>query len=238
MFNFINLVANENMKIYRRVRLWIMWGILVALIVGISLVASASSSSPISMWSMVNIDNTVVLSLVTIFSVIIAADMVAGEFSAGTIKLLLIRPWSRGKILLSKYVALLLFSLFSLVIVYVVSIVTNLLVFGYEKGVKAAGVFGVANPDLSAWSYLNQYYVLAFVTLIVTVTLAFMISAVFRSSGLAIGLSLFIVLAGPALGQLLKLVNRKWVDYILFEHLGLSRYIGSTVRQLVRVMRL
>ena len=75
-------------------------------------------------------------------------------------------------------------------------------------------MFGVANPDLSAWSYLNQYYVLEFVTLIVTVTLAFMISAVFRSSGLAIGLSLFIVLAGPALGQLLKLVNRKWVDYV------------------------
>ncbi len=41
--------------------------------------------------------------MVTLFTVIIAGDMVAGEFTWGTIKLLLIRPASRAKILLSKY---------------------------------------------------------------------------------------------------------------------------------------
>ncbi|MFD2875395.1 ABC transporter permease [Paenibacillus rhizoplanae] len=42
-----------------------------------------------------------------------AADSVAGEFTWGTIKLLLIRPWSRSKILLSKYISLVIFSLVS-----------------------------------------------------------------------------------------------------------------------------
>ena len=38
--------------------------------------------------------------MVTLFTVIIAGDMVAGEFTWGTIKLLLIRPASRAKILI------------------------------------------------------------------------------------------------------------------------------------------
>lgn len=58
----------------------------------------------------------------TIFTALVAADSVAGEFTWGTIKLLLIRPWSRSKILLSKYISMVLFSLFSTLL---------LIVFGY-----------------------------------------------------------------------------------------------------------
>ena len=99
------------MKIYRRVRTWIMLAIMLIIPLGISLGAMALEADP-DMWFFSYLEAEVVLSLVTIFAVIIAADSVAGEFSTGTIKLLLIRPWSRSKILLSKYISLLLFILF------------------------------------------------------------------------------------------------------------------------------
>lgn len=40
-----------------------------------------------------------------IFTIILAADSIAGELSGGTFKLLLIRPASLSKILLSKYIS-------------------------------------------------------------------------------------------------------------------------------------
>ena len=63
--------------------------------------------------------------LVTLFTVIIAGDMVAGEFTRGTIKLLLIRPASRSKILLSKYVTTLLFAATLLVILFITALIRS-----------------------------------------------------------------------------------------------------------------
>src|SRR5699024_271444 len=56
-----------------------------------------------------------------LFVIIISSDNVSGEFSRGTIKMLMVRPHSRWKILLSKYVAVLLFSLFMLLLLFVLS---------------------------------------------------------------------------------------------------------------------
>ncbi|WP_021877363.1 ABC transporter permease [Paenibacillus sp. P22] len=226
LFDFGNLVLNENMKIYRRARVWIMWGLMVLAVAAVSGIAYSSSANPPSMWQMVAIEMIVMMPLVSIFAVIVAADIVAGEFTAGTIKLLLIRPWSRSKILLSKYAATLLFGFFSMALLYAALLLVNIIFFGYEKGIKAAEVFGAADPAMSAWSYFNQSFFMQFISLIVTVTLAFMISSVFRSGALAIGLSLFVVLMGKTLGQLFGLIDRKWVDYVLFQHLDLTRYIG------------
>lgn len=225
MFDFAALVANENMKIFRRARSWIMLGLLVLLTAAISIIASLTSSSPIKMWDMTSMDLVILIPLANIFCVIIAADIVASEFTNGTIKLLLIRPWTRSKVLLSKYVSLLIFVLITLAVVYISTLLINSIVFGYEGGVMAQQVFGVLDPEMSAWSYVNQFFLLQFVSFIVTVTLAFMISAVFRSSALAIGLSLFIVLMSEVMSQLFSLVNKPWVDYVLFQHLNLIKYL-------------
>lgn len=48
--------------------------------------------------------------MVMIFAIVIAADKVAGEYTTGTMKLLLIRPHSRTKILFLKYIAVSLFA--------------------------------------------------------------------------------------------------------------------------------
>lgn len=60
-----------------------------------------------------------------------AGDSLAGEFSTGTIKLLLIRPASRLKILLSKYASMIMFGLLLLVILFVVSVSVNGLLYRF-----------------------------------------------------------------------------------------------------------
>src|SRR5690625_1505731 len=55
----------------------------------------------------------VLLSLISLFTIIVAANIISSEHRWGTIKLLLIRPISRTTILLSKYVSVLIFAVFT-----------------------------------------------------------------------------------------------------------------------------
>ncbi|MCS0542579.1 ABC transporter permease, partial [Aeromonas veronii] len=55
-----------------------------------------------STWNFMTVAAEIV-SLITLFTIVVGASSVASEFTWGTIKLLLIRPVSRAKILLSKY---------------------------------------------------------------------------------------------------------------------------------------
>jgi len=225
LFDFLQLVRNENMKLYRRVRTWIMLGMITVLVLAISIIAKIVSDGDVDNWSMMSIEAMVLFQLVTIFTVVVSADSVAGEFSTGTIKLLLIRPWSRSKILLSKYISLLMFALVQAALLYVLTFVVNMLLFGYGGSVEAQNAF---NSDMNPLGYMLLYYFYQFLGLIIIVTMAFMLSTVFRSSGLAIGLSIFLLLGGSTIAGMLSMLDYAWVDYILFLHLNLTQYMGSS----------
>jgi len=227
MFDFFQLVGNENMKIYRRSRTWVMLGILAILVLAISIVAKFVGSGNSNNWMMMSMETMVLFSLVTIFTVVVSADSVAGEFTAGTIKLLLIRPWSRSKILLSKYISLLLFALLQAIIVFVLTFVVNMLLFGYDGSNNVVSERLGSDLDIPPFAYMLLYYMYEFISLIVVVTLAFMISTVFRSGGLAIGLSLFVLLGGGSIAGLLSMLDYAWLDYILFLHLNLTEHMSG-----------
>ena len=221
MFEFLKLVQNENMKIYRRVRTWVMFAIMLAIPLAMSVIGLLYGEDP-DMWAYARSEALAVLTLMSIFAVVIAADSVAGEFSSGTIKLLLIRPWSRSKILLSKYLALALFMLLSMALLFVFTLLLNLALFG------SGGDYTFPNQgSMSHFAYLAAFYGLSLIEMVVTVTMAFMISTVFRSGSLAIGLSIFVLLGGQIIASLLEWLDKPWVDYILFLHFGLQRHLAG-----------
>src|SRR5699024_4763874 len=80
-------------------------------------------------WQFV-MENKFLLSLVSLFTIIVAAGIIANEFKWGTIKLLLIRPITRTIILASKYASVLLFALFTLLFVLIFSWIIGALFFG------------------------------------------------------------------------------------------------------------
>jgi ABC-2 type transport system permease protein len=270
----LNLIKNEHMKIYRRLRTWIL-AILLIVIVVLTGVLSHSDYQKDDSWKirasetiehnktelanpdipdnfkkqmredsalqqyMLNhnyppIDNTLwggmltssgLIILVTLFTVIIAGDMVAGEFTWGTIKLLLIRPASRSKILLSKYLTTLLFAATLLVILFITALIVNGFSYGFERlslphlTVNAAGQVQEKNMLF----YVFATYGLKLIELVMIVTLAFMISTVFRSASLAIGLSIFIMFAGQVITLLF--MRYTWGKYFLFANTDLTPYL-------------
>lgn len=226
MTDFWKLVQNENMKIYRRAATWVMFAFVVFLPVLMALVAYlVPGGNKPSNWGIMYFASVLLFNLVTIFTVVKAAEAVAGEFTQGTIKLLLIRPWRRSAILLAKYVAVLLFGLIMAATVFVVAFAAGTLFFGYTSAPMDLPEAARNDP----WSYMALWYLYQWISLVVVVTFGFMMSAAFRSSGLAIGLSIFILFANSLITHLLSLIDKPVIKFMLFPHLNLTSYLeGGT----------
>lgn len=220
MNNFFRLVANENMKIFSRVRTWVMLAILVGFNIIIPLMMKLAEAE-MNPWTAFSMTESFTFMLNTIFCAVIAADMVAGEYTWGTIKLLLIRPWSRSKILASKFLSVVLFSVLGTLTLAVTALLTSFLLFsegGFLPNAEETGV------RIHLLGLLTDY-----IELFIIILVSFMISTVFRSSSLAIGLSLFVLFTKDLFGLIFRPEKYEWAKYILFLHMDLSGYIhGDT----------
>ncbi|WP_338654264.1 ABC transporter permease [Sporosarcina psychrophila] len=160
-------------------------------------------------------------SIAVLLTVIVAAGIVASEFTQGTIKMLLSRPVKRWKILTSKYVTVILFGILLMLIGFIVSIFGAYLFFQSGQGQELVWS-GKEVLEVSVWGKGLYILLLSFGNVFVTATFAFMIGSVFRSSSLAIGLSLFIYFMGSTLVMLLA--KYEVVKYIVFTHMDLTIY--------------
>jgi ABC-2 type transport system permease protein len=146
-----------------------------------------------------------------IVTLVIAGDIVASEFSWGTVKLLLIRPVRRAKILLSKYVTVVLFGLLCMLLLFICSFLFGAVFFGFSS------VGDVFKQTLTTYGeYLIEVIVMA--------TFAFMLSTVSRSSALSIALSIFLLFTGDFIVELVKIFGFDWGKYLLWANLDLSQY--------------
>lgn len=175
-------------------------------------------------WSYVNASASLII-LVTILTVIIAADMIAAEFSWGTIKLLLVGPASRTKVMLAKYIATMIFALLLLLVSFVVTFGIGAVLEGFN-GLSlphlTVGADGVVQEGSMIVNSLQKYGY-GVVSLLMYVTMAFMISAAFRSSSMAIAFSLLFMLVGNTLSGILS--GYHWVKYLLFSNIDLTQYL-------------
>jgi ABC-2 type transport system permease protein len=85
---------------------------------------------------------------------------------------------------------------------------------------SAAGGVTSASYAFTLWAYL-------YVDLFITLAIAFMVSSVFRSGALAIGLSLFIMFTQSIFALIFNPARYDWAKYVLFNNMDLSRYMNS-----------
>lgn len=154
-----------------------------------------------SLWEQVQ-ENSSLISILAIFISAAAATIVASEFSQGTIKLLLIRPLSRSRVLLSKYLAVMSFGLIMVITLFAVSMIVSGFLFGFDEA--------------SMLYKTMESYVLRSTALIIYPTLAFMLAVLFRTNTLAQGLTIVSIILGPQLAS--AFANYPWAKYLLFAH--------------------
>jgi ABC-2 type transport system permease protein len=180
-----------------------------------------------SNWRFMNTTVTGITVLVTLFAVIVSSASVSSEFSDGTIKQLLIRPHERWFILLSKYLSVIIYSLLLLFVLIVAGFITGSLLFG--SGDFNAKFFeftleGQKIAELGPQFLLKVLYYLP--SLLMVITISFMLSTLFKSQALAVGVGIFVLFVSSTLGGLIVFLSEKytWAKFLIFPHLDLTVY--------------
>ncbi|WP_409302733.1 ABC transporter permease [Peribacillus sp. SCS-155] len=181
----------------------------------------------VSNWHFMNSVVTGLTVLVTLFTVIVSSASVSAEFADGTIKQLLIRPHQRWSILLSKYISLLIYSLILVVTLIAAGYITGLVLFGagdYSAKIFELAIDGQKETIVGAQFFLKVLYYLP--SLLVIMTISFMLSTLFKSQALAVGIGIFVLFVSSALGSLIVVLAKKftWAKFLIFPHLDLTVY--------------
>ena len=163
--------------------------------------------------------STSLISVVSLFVIIIAGSIVSSEFSSGSIKFLLISPVKRWKLLLSKYLTILLAIPVMLAVLFLFSFFPALLFGARDAFLPALTVEDGVLLKVSPYLLLLRDYALATLEVVLMSTLAFALSSLLRSSALAIGVSIFLDMAGELFVSLLALFGADWGRYLLFANL-------------------
>ncbi len=173
--------------------------------------------------------------LIPLLIVILAADLVSNEFSKKTIKILLTRAVPRWKILLSKYIALIMMTTILVFIIAILSTSVSYLFFqqwGFNEPIVTGFSLIKGKLDssstilISRFQYTLLIYSLVWFVSIVIASITLMISVVIDNSPSAIG----IVMASLIGGQFLQFFLSDWelVKYFFVTNLDLTRYLTGS----------
>ena len=128
-------------------------------------------------------------------SIMVGGAMVSQEFSTGTIRLLLIRPVTRTKVLLAKMMTTLLLAVVLLTLGFIGLVIASGVVYGFET--LAIPVLTVVNDVVveQAFSYYLMLKLSAgFASLLFMAMLALMLSTILRNTAVAVALSTIVYL--------------------------------------------
>jgi ABC-2 type transport system permease protein len=129
--------------------------------------------------------------------VMVAGDLVSGEISNGTLRMVLLRPVSRTTVVLAKLAVAALYSLLLLAVLGITSVLVGGIGFGWSPMVSLSGVLV---PHYQTVLYLALAYLVAFALMMSVVGIAMFFSVATRSSPAAIGGTLAVVIGFQILG--------------------------------------
>jgi ABC-2 type transport system permease protein len=148
--------------------------------------------------------------------IIFSADMVSGEYTPATMKFLLTQPVSRGKVLLSKFIALALSATAIIVVIELIAFLIMGLIFSFgnmdypvtigtkfiydntvtvEMGRKAMKMVEGSTIIIPMWKYLIQMFLLQALFIVASAAFAFLLSTVVKSSMVSMATSVVLIIA-------------------------------------------
>ena len=160
--------------------------------------------------------------------IMIAGTIVSEEWGKGTIKLLLVKPYTRTQILLSKFLTVLIISAFVIVSTILMQILVGGILFGFESLFEPVVVYNLSTnviQEMNIFAYLGIQTLTQLPIIILLATLAFAISTIFSNSALAITVSLLGYMGASIINQLAMAYNLTFMKYFVTMNWDLSQYL-------------
>ena len=164
--------------------------------------------------------------------VMIAGTIVSEEFNKGTIKLLLVKPYTRNKILMAKAITTLTMIIFIIVVTLVMQILIGGIIFGFDslsEPVVAYNFNTNTMEEMNIFANLGVQTLTQLPMIILLATLAFAISTLFTNSTLAITISLLGYMAASIINQLAIGYDLQFMKYFVTMNWDLSIYANGAL---------
>ena len=164
--------------------------------------------------------------------VMIAGTIVSEEFNKGTIKLLLVKPYTRNKILMAKAITTLIMIIFIIVVTLVMQILIGGIIFGFDslsEPVVAYNFNTNTMEEMNIFANLGVQTLTQLPMIILLATLAFAISTLFTNSTLAITISLLGFMSASIINQLAIGYDLQFMKYFVTMNWDLSIYVNGAL---------
>lgn len=194
-------------------------------------ITNASSSD--SRASLLNLFDNYEL-FILVFIIMIAGGIVSDEFNKGTIKMLLVRPYHRCKILLSKFIVCLIMLIFIMFFVAIGQFIVGGIILGFDSLSVPAIIYNYATSQVQTMS-IPMYIVIAGLAklpmYILLMTLAFACSTIFINTAVSIVIPLLGYMGSSIINQLALVYDLKFVNYFVTPNWDLTSYLFGGLSQ-------
>ena len=165
---------------------------------------------------------------VIVIIVMIAGTIVSEEFNKGTIKLLLVKPYTRVKLLLSKYITTLIMIVFAIIIVVLIELLVGGVIFGLDSLETPVLQYNFNTnqvEEINIFAYLGIQAMAQLPMLILLATLAFALSTIFTNGAVAITIALLGYMSPSIINALVLQYDVQFMKYFVTMNWDLSQYL-------------
>ncbi len=169
---------------------------------------------------------------ILLVGIVIAGSIVSEEFNRGTIKLLLVKPYSRIKILFSKFVVCLIILALTIAFIYVFQVLAGGIINGFDGMTTDAIVFNFDTnkvETINLFAYVGLTGLCKLPMYILLTALAFTCSTLFTNTALAVSVPFLGYIASSLINQFALIYDIKQIIYFVTPNWDLNCYLfGGT----------
>ena len=162
----------------------------------------------------------------------IGGAIVSEEYNKGTIKSLLITPYKRSTILLSKFISVILLTILFIVIAYLMQTVIGGIFLGFGSLSNHVVEYNLATKSLevmSVFKYILLYTIANLPQILLLVTLAFAVSTIIGNTALAIVITFAGVIGSSIINMFASMYKIKVLNYFVTTNWNFNYYLfGGT----------
>ena len=169
---------------------------------------------------------------ILIIGIVIAGSIVSDEFNKGTIKLLLVKPYNRIKILFAKFIVCMCVLVLAISFIAISQFIFGGLIQGFSSLSIPAIIYNFDTNKVETMNILSYICLTGICKLpiyILLTTLAFTCSTIFTNTALAVSLPFLGYIAAPFINQLSVAYNIEEIIYFVTPNWDLTQYLfGGT----------
>ena len=165
---------------------------------------------------------------IIVLIIMIAGVIVSEEFNKGTIKLLLIKPYTRNKLLLAKFITVLIMIVFSIAVVVCMELLIGGIIFGYDSLSVPVLEYNFTTNTLetfSVFTYLGIQILTQLPKCILLATLAFACSTIFVNSPVAIAIPLLGYMSADIINALIIQFKVGFMNFFVSMNWNFDEYL-------------